>query len=32
MGDVMRTAWAIVLAEMEGREFDMNTMDFKPIE
>jgi hypothetical protein len=29
LDDLTRTAWCIVFSEMEGNEFDWNTMQFK---
>lgn len=29
LDDTTRTAWSIIMAELEGQEFDWDTMDFK---
>ena len=32
LDDIDRTGWCIILSEMDGREFDFDTMTFKDAE
>lgn len=31
LNDVYRTAWCIIFRELEGHQFDFNTMNFKEL-